>query len=62
MESSNTDSQSVIEIDVTDVDYEEDNIENFEWSVETFNDFCRELNLSKFMSKNAFECLKRIQI
>lgn len=58
-ESSNTDSQSVIEIDVTDVDYEEDNIENFEWSVETFNDFCRELNLSKFMSKKCLRMLKK---
>ena len=41
--------------------YEETNREPFEWSADLFNDFCKELNLSKIMSKKCLAMLKKDQ-
>ena len=33
--------------------------EDFKWSMDSFNDFCRELNLSKFLSRKCLTMLKK---
>ena len=42
--------------------YEETKREPFEWSAYLFNDFCKELNLSKIMSKKCLPMLKKDQV
>ena len=41
----------------TDFVYEESNSNRFKWSVASFKNFCRELNLSKLMSKKCLAML-----
>ena len=41
-----------------DYTYEEGNGQNFKWTAESFDDFCRELNLSKVLTKRYIAMLK----
>ena len=41
-----------------DYTYEEANGQNFKWTAESFDDFCRELNLSKVLYKRCIAMLK----